>query len=112
MLSLSELSLLGAPIHDNNISNALLDKLSKFEIMRQHSSSLFSHHAFFLLKNAISIPRLNYLLCCTPCLKNMSTLQILDDLLKVALEEMMNCSFLEFCFVSIHCTNPHGWNGF
>ena len=92
ILSLDKLSLLGAPIHDNLISNAIKDKLSKFEIMRERLSSLSSHHALFLLKNAISIPRLNYLLRCTPCWKEMCTLQHLDDSLKAALEEIINCS--------------------
>jgi len=47
---------------------------------------------FFLLKNAISIPRLNYLLRFTPCWKKMNSLHLLDDALKAALEEIINCS--------------------
>jgi len=64
--SINILSLLGSPIHKDLIPNAITEKISILSIIQSRLSFLSAHHGLFLLKNAISIPRLNYLLRCCP----------------------------------------------
>jgi len=89
-LPISKLSLLGASIHEFLFPDAILKKLCNFNLMREPLSSLSAHHSLFLLKNSIYIPRLIYLLRCTPCWKHLVSLQLLDDRLNSSLEDLFN----------------------
>jgi len=95
ILLLEQLFLLGAPIHDTNIHEAIESKINSLSLMCSRLSLLNAHQSLFLLKNAISIPRLSYLLRCSPCWQNIHDLQMYDKILKSALEEITNSKFNE-----------------
>jgi len=77
--------------------------------MRERLSLLSAHHSLFLLKNAISIPRLNYLLRCTPCWKHLDSLQLLDDSLKSSLEDLLNCKLSDSAWAQATLPVCMGW---
>ena len=90
ILPINLLSLLGSPIHNDLIPNAITDKISILSIMQSRLSFLSAHHGLFLLKNAISIPRQNNLLRCCPCWKYPEKLHLYDLTLKTAFENITN----------------------
>ena len=53
-------------------------------------SELDAHDALFLLRNALSIPKLTYFLRTAPCFTEIEVLRLYDKLLKEALQEILN----------------------
>jgi len=67
ILPLEQLFLLNTQIHDSNIHEAIESKINSLSLMRSRLSLFNEHQSLFLLQNAISIPRLSYLLRLSPC---------------------------------------------
>ena len=75
-------TLLGAPLGDvDSISEAILEKTMKLQIMGNRLQYLHAHDAFLLLRHSITIPRLLYTLRTSPCFLS-PELSEYDSLLK------------------------------
>jgi hypothetical protein len=61
------ISLLGYPLTNSGISKSIKEKIYTFKCFSNGLKFLPSHPAYFLLKNSLSIPRMTYLLRCSPC---------------------------------------------
>ena len=78
-----DLTLLGAPIYREGIHKVLEPKLKSLELMCERLSNVDSHEATFLMKNALSIPKLNYFLRTAPCFQEINLLEQFDKTLLV-----------------------------
>ncbi len=90
IVSDDELELLGSPLHENGIENFARRKFDKIFLLINRLSSLQSHYAYFILKNCLAIPKLVYLLRCTPLWKYQNLLHEMDIQMKSALETLVN----------------------
>ena len=83
-------TLLGAPLSSGDaIDSALASKCSDLERMVKRLGLIPSHAALFLLKNALAIPKLLYLLRTAPCFDS-PELDKYDELLKSSLSSLLN----------------------
>ena len=64
-----ELEILGSPLLENGIEPFTRRKFEKINVMISRLSSLQTHYALFILKNCLAIPKLVYLLRCSPLWK-------------------------------------------
>ena len=88
-----DLTLLGAPILEGQaVDSVLRAKLDALKLSVKRLSHLPSHDAFFLLKNSLSIPKLQYILRTSPCAGN-PILTDLDNTLKQGLSVILNVEF-------------------
>lgn len=86
------LRLLGAPVLDESIPHFVEEQIDKF---RQFSERLFqvnAHMAYFILKFCLFVPQFTYVLRCTHFWKFPNQLGLLDNVIKGALSEIVNCS--------------------
>ena len=72
--------LLGSPLHMDGISQAIINKRSDLKIMSTRLSYMPAHDSLFLLKNALAIPKLMYILCSSPCFDNDELINYDNDL--------------------------------
>ena len=84
------LTLLGAPIMPGGIANILSSKQECLELMCSRLEDLDRHEAFFLLKNAFSMPKLNYFLRTAPCYTDSDSIQKFDQTLHSTLQKILN----------------------
>ncbi|XP_029654886.1 uncharacterized protein LOC115228448 [Octopus sinensis] len=89
------LEVLGSPIFPEGIEKILSGKLSTFEFMSSRLSILDAHEGFFLLKNFISLPKLQHVLRSAPCFINPELLKELETGLKHSAENLCNIRFDE-----------------
>ena len=87
---IDNLIILGAPVGNLAISNALSDKIADLERMCLCLKNIEAHHAFFLLKSSFSIPKLLYILRSSPCFNYPELLAKYDDILYSSLESICN----------------------
>jgi hypothetical protein len=85
-----DLSLLGAPLSDEAISFFIEDKTQVLGRMISRLSLLPAHCGFFLLRNSLAIPKLVYLLRCSPTRHCVRALQHFVDTSASALESLLN----------------------
>ncbi|GAU96871.1 hypothetical protein RvY_08245 [Ramazzottius varieornatus] len=64
--SKSDLNLLGAPLMEESLEEAVRAKTSKIRLVNANLNLLFAHQALFLLKNCLRLPKLLYILRCSP----------------------------------------------
>jgi hypothetical protein len=69
--------------------------IESFKLFSNYLKFSPSHSAYFLLKNSLSIPRMTYLLRCSPCWRSNDDLIEYDTFLKETLKDICNCSFNE-----------------
>ncbi|GAV06646.1 hypothetical protein RvY_16602 [Ramazzottius varieornatus] len=62
----SNLTLLGAPLFNETILSVLKAKTDSAELMTARLEKISPHQALFLLENCLSIPKLLYVLRCSP----------------------------------------------
>jgi len=86
-------SLLGCPLSTEGLEQAISAKTMDLERMSEMLLHLTSHTAYFLLKNSIGIPKLNYILRCCPTWRCMNELLKFDSCLKSSLEAICNTNF-------------------
>ena len=72
--------LLGSPLHMDGISQAIINKRSDLKIMSTRLSYMPAHDSLFLLKNALAIPKLMYILRSSPCFDNDELINYDNDL--------------------------------
>jgi hypothetical protein len=85
-----ELELLGSPLLVNSMELFTRKKFDKMFVLINRLSSLQTHYAYFILKNCLAIPKLVYLLRCTPLWKFPELLHEMDMAMKSALEKILN----------------------
>ena len=88
-----ELTTLGAPISEKAAELTMREKREELERMLERLQHLDAHSAFFLLRNSLWLPKLQYLLRASPLYRQPQLLQPMDDLLKTALTTIVNVRF-------------------
>jgi len=87
---LHEATLLGAPISAGQaVDSALASKRAELELLIKRLSLIPSHPALYLLRNALAIPKLLYLMRTAPCFESLELGQY-DELLRTALSSLLN----------------------
>ena len=90
VIDLEDLTLLGSPIRPHAGEKILNSKLDDLKRMMENLEQLDSHPALFLLRNALAIPKLTYLLRTSPTWRNMDILHSYDDVMRKGLETFLN----------------------
>lgn len=85
-----QLSLLGAPLFDKASEPVWKTKCAELKKAIEQLHLLEPHHALFLLRNCLSVPKVMYLLRCFPFWKNPEKLRYFDVLMKESLEKIAN----------------------
>jgi hypothetical protein len=65
-------------------------QISQMRVFCTRLTALHPHNAFFLLKNCLCIPKLQYLLRTTPCLRFAEELHNFDDVIRDTLAKLLN----------------------
>ena len=86
-----EASLLGAPLHVQLIDKAIEEKCEALQRAMVRLKHMSSHEAIFILRNSLSVPRLQYILRCAPCFGSPLTTRF-DDLV---LQTLSSCANIE-----------------
>lgn len=89
----NEISLLGCPLSNDGVAGAISNKTVALKRMSAMLSNISSHTAFFILKNSLGIPKLNYIMRCCPTWICNNELWNFDDSLRKSLEEICNTTF-------------------
>ena len=97
-VSFPEATLLGIPIHAQGVDHALASKTDDLLVLVSRLSLLPAHAALFLLKNALAIPKLLYILRTAPC-SGCKKLLDFDDTLRSILISLLNTEL-----------SPTAWN--
>ena len=85
----SEAKLLGSPLTIEATDAIFQNKLEELSSLKENLKKIDSHDGFFLLKHCLAIPRLNYLLRCTPS-SFCSVLDDYDSVIRDSLEVILN----------------------
>lgn len=89
----SEALLLGAPLSEESVSMAVLEKRRDLERLVSRLRLLENHQAFAMLKNCFSLPKLQYILRATTAYKQEDVLARFDETLVAALSTVTNVRF-------------------
>jgi hypothetical protein len=82
--------LLGAPVGgQQSIDQMLEKKLTELQRLSHRLKGLKAHDAFYLLRNCFSLPKLQYMLRCSPCFTS-SVIARYDDCIRSTLECLLN----------------------
>ena len=107
--SLIDATLLGTPIQAGvGVDNALASKIADLEVMTSRLSLLPAHAALFLIKNALAIPKLIYLLRTAPCAES-TKLMLYDNMLKQSLSSLLNVEMTDAAWNQ--ASLPVRWGG-
>ena len=92
LTSLDSAELLGAPLLPLAIPAALAKKRDSLQQMVDRLHHIDRHTALFLLKNCFAMPKLTYILRCSPCYADDLSLSAFDSTLRSALTSIGNIS--------------------
>ena len=96
-------SLLGAPLHVQCLDKAIEEKCEALERTLARLKHMSAHEAIYILRNSLSVPRLQYILRCAPSFMSSLTTKF-DDLV---LQALSSCTNIEMdC-----CVLPVRWGG-
>ena len=84
-----EASLLGAPLHVQLIDKAIEVKCEALQRAMPRLKHMSAHETIFILRNPLSVPRLQYVLRCVPCFGSLLTTRF-DDLVLQAISSCAN----------------------
>lgn len=87
--------LLGAPLTNEALPTSLAEKSESLSLLCSRLELLPSHAAFYLLKNCLAIPKLTYLLRCSPCWRCEEGLSNIDIIIRRSIENITNNTFSE-----------------
>ena len=87
-----DINILGVPLFPKGINEELTKRLNALKLTCSRFEKLDHHDALFLLKNALFLPKLLYLLRTFPCHGNY-VLKDLDLCMKACLEKITNCRY-------------------
>ena len=93
VLNRHELKALGAPITEAAAELVMEEKREELERMLERLQHLDAHSAFFLLRNSLWLPKLQYLLRSSPLYRQPELLRPLDNSLRTALTTIANVRF-------------------
>ena len=82
-------TLLGAPLHLHGVDRAIEEKCEALQRAVGRLVHMSAHEALYILRNSLSVPRLQYILRCTPSFKSSLT-STFDDLVLHALSSCAN----------------------
>ena len=88
-----DLSILGAPIDINGCRTGVPKAEERLSTMSSRLESNDAHHASFLLRNCLSMPRLLFKLRCSPCYRLHAELTQFDKTLRQAASTVCNVNF-------------------
>jgi len=106
--TLEEVCLLGAPLSLCGTNKVLKDSREKLSQVTERLVKLSAHEAFFLLKNSLAIPRLQYLLRTAPCFLSSEILH-LEEEVKNTLSRVLNLRLDREAW--IQASLPVRWGG-
>lgn len=92
---LHSLSLLGAPIHTEGLTDALEDATQSSRRMIERVDGISSHLAFFLLSRYSVVPRCTYLMRAAPTYLAPEILRRIDDTIRTAISSICNIDLPE-----------------
>ncbi|XP_063629995.1 uncharacterized protein LOC134801393 [Cydia splendana] len=84
------LSLLGTPIFDNYFSTFISNSVSKFQNYADRLLEISPHSALTILKFCLFVPKLMYVLRCSPFWKHQNLLLPIDIMVQTTLERILN----------------------
>ncbi|GAU93517.1 hypothetical protein RvY_05447 [Ramazzottius varieornatus] len=87
---MGNLTLLGAPLFNEAIPSVLKAKTDSAELMTARLEKISSHQALFLLKNCLGIPKLLYVLRCSPTYRWTQLLHDFDDVIRRCTAKIVN----------------------
>jgi hypothetical protein len=103
-----EASLLGAPLHVQLIDKAIEEKCEALQRAMVRLKHMSAHEAIFILRNSLSVPRLQYILRCAPCFGSPLTARF-DDLV---LQALSSCANIELdSSARVQAQLPVRWGG-
>ena len=104
----SDATLLGSPLSLAGTSEALRQSCDQLERVSKHLLKLPAHEAFFLLKNSLAIPRLQYLLRTAPCCLCPESV-LLDEEVRRTLSSVLNLKLDDVSWAQ--ASLPVRWGG-
>ncbi|GAU95301.1 hypothetical protein RvY_06943 [Ramazzottius varieornatus] len=75
---------------EEGLERAVRAKTSKIRLVNANLNLLFAHQALFLLKNCLCLPKLLYILRCSPVWKVPALLREFDEVVRSSLSEIAN----------------------
>jgi len=103
--------LLGAQISDGiNAVPVLTKKLIELQRLAIRLKRLNAHDAFYLLKNCSSLPKLRYILRCSPCYQS-DMLQQYDSVIRDTLQSILNVTLTDDAWMQATLPVKHGGIG-
>lgn len=90
VLNKNQLRLLGAPLTVEALHDCISEKSKSLSLLCSRLDILPSHVAFFILKNCLAIPKLTYILRCSPCWLYEDGLSKIDTIIRQSLENITN----------------------
>ena len=90
VISESDVSLLGAPLSEEGLAAAIEGKREDLERLVSRLAMIENHQAFVLLKNCLSLPKLQYILRASPAYLREEHLRMFDESLVAALQTVTN----------------------
>ncbi|GAV08660.1 hypothetical protein RvY_18322 [Ramazzottius varieornatus] len=88
--SRSELSLLGAPLMEEGLEEAVRAKTGLMKVFSKRLCLMHAHQALFLLKNCLCLLKLLCILQCSPLWKFPEVLKEFDEVVRSSLAEITN----------------------
>ena len=89
----SEARMLGAPLADTAAEQVMAEKKEDLERMVDRLQHIDAHSAFYLLRNCLWIPKLQYILRAAPVYRRPDLFRPLDETLRAATCSITNVSF-------------------
>ena len=111
LMTSADLSPLGAPMFEDGIISKVTEKQSELITMIDKLQALPAHQALFLLKNCLAIPKLTYILRCSPTFKCHESLLSIDDTLRRGLEKVTNIKMDSLAWIQASLPVKHGGLG-
>ncbi|GAU90643.1 hypothetical protein RvY_03032 [Ramazzottius varieornatus] len=84
------LTLLGAPVFPEAIPPVLEKKIRQAELMTTRLEKISAHQSLFLSKNCLSLPKLLYILRCSPTFSCLASLQAFDETIRKCAGKIAN----------------------
>jgi hypothetical protein len=93
----NNLELLGSPIFEDGFDAIAKKKIEKVFLLLKNieQENLNSHTAYFLVKNCLFVPRLNFLLRTSPFWKFPDCIKSIDNAIRNSLQKFLNIKFNE-----------------
>lgn len=105
------LSLLGTPIFDDYFPDFINNTIAKFQNCADRLLEISPHSAFFILKSCLFVPKLTYMLRCSPFWKYQNLLTPIDSLVQTHLETILNLKLTEHSWLQASLPVRYGGLG-